>query len=212
MERRKSMLKVGAVILAAGMSTRMGKPKLLLPLNGQPLFKYTLKATVDASLQPIVLIAGHYIEEIRHYTHDLEDIEIIYNQNYANGMASSLKIGIQAVKKDVDAVMVFLADQPLVSKSIVQLLIDHYKAHKHEGIRIVRSKYKEDLGHPILFDAELFNEFDSIDGEQGGKEIIKKYTRLTKIISFDNQMWGMDVDTPEDYLIMKKYFDLELYT
>ncbi|MET3319833.1 UNVERIFIED_ORG: molybdenum cofactor cytidylyltransferase [Peribacillus simplex] len=206
------MLKVGAVILAAGMSTRMGKPKLLLPLNGQPLFKYALKATVDASLQPIVLIAGHYIEKIRHYTHDLEDIEIIYNQNYANGMAFSLKLGIEAVKKDVDAVMVFLADQPLVSKSIVQLLIDHYKAHKHEGIRIVRSKYKEDLGHPILFDAELFNEFDSIAGDQGGKEIIKKYTQLTKIISFDNQMWGMDVDTPEDYLIMKKYFDLELYT
>ncbi|MFF2587650.1 NTP transferase domain-containing protein [Peribacillus butanolivorans] len=212
MERRKSMLKVGAVILAAGMSTRMGKPKLLLPLNGQPLFKHALKATVDVSLQPIVLIAGHYIEEIRHYTHDFEDIEIIYNQNYANGMASSLKLGIQAVKKDVDAVMVFLADQPLVSKSIVQLLIDHYKAHKHEGIRIVRSKYKEDLGHPILFDAELFNEFDSIEGDQGGKEIIKKYTQLTKIISFDNQMWGMDVDTPEDYLKMKKYFDLEHYT
>ncbi|MFB7641516.1 nucleotidyltransferase family protein [Peribacillus butanolivorans] len=206
------MVKVGAVILAAGMSTRMGKPKLLLPLNGQPLFKYALKATVDVSLQPIVLIAGHYIEEIRHYTHDLEGIEIIYNQNYANGMASSLKLGIQAVKKDVDAVMVFLADQPLVSKSIVQILIDHYKAHKHEGIRIVRSKYKEDLGHPILFDAELFNEFDSIDGDQGGKEIIKKYTQLTKVISFDNQMWGMDVDTPEDYLKMKKYFDLELYT
>jgi CTP:molybdopterin cytidylyltransferase MocA len=102
-----------------------------------------------------------------------------------------------------------LADQPLVSSTVIQFLVENYEASRKEGIRIVRPKYQADLGHPILIDAELFNEFYTIEGDSGGKSIIKKYKHVMKIVSFDNPMWGVDVDTPEDFMKMKQYFDSE---
>ncbi|MFB5282524.1 NTP transferase domain-containing protein [Peribacillus sp. Hz7] len=199
------MSKIGAVILAAGMSKRMGKPKLLLPLHGTPLFHYVLKASIYHSLDPIVLIAGPYIEEMRKLPHELRQIEVLYNPNYATGMASSLKLGMEAMKGRVDAAIIFLADQPFVPAEVVQTLIKQYKKTRKEGIRIVRSAYEGVVGHPILFDAELFSAFDSIDGDQGGKPIIQAHQDRMKIVSFDYSMWGRDIDTPEDLMQMEVY-------
>ncbi|HWO95435.1 MAG TPA: nucleotidyltransferase family protein [Bacillus sp. (in: firmicutes)] len=203
------MHKIGAIILAAGMSKRMGEPKLLLSIHGQPLFRYVLGPVVESSLQPIILVAGKYIEEIHQHTVDFPEIKIIFNQNYAAGMSTSLKLGIQSIKEHVDAVIIFLADQPLVSSTVIQSLVKNYETSRKEGIRIVRPKYQADLGHPILIDAELFNEFHKLEGDSGGKNIIKKYKHVMNIVSFENPMWGADVDTPEDFMKMKQYFDLE---
>jgi len=199
------MSKIGAVILAAGMSKRMGKPKLLLPLHGTPLFHYALKASIYHSLDPIVLIAGPYIETMRKLPHEFRQIEVLYNPNYATGMASSLKLGMEAMKGRVDAAIIFLADQPFVPAEVVQTLIEEYKKTRKEGIRIVRPAYEGIVGHPILFDAELFSAFDSIAGDQGGKPIIQAHQDRMKIVSFDHSMWGRDVDTPEDLRQMELY-------
>ncbi|MDQ6596597.1 nucleotidyltransferase family protein [Bacillus salipaludis] len=203
------MHKIGAIILAAGMSKRMGEPKLLLSIQGKPLFRYVLGPVVESSLEPIILVAGKYIEEINQHTVDYPEIKIIFNQNYAAGMSTSLKLGIQSIKEHVDAVMIFLADQPLVSSTVIQSLMEKYEANRKEGIRIVRPEYQGKLGHPVLMDAELFNEFHTIEGDSGGQSIIKKYKHVMKIVSFDNPMWGVDVDTPEDLMKMKQYFDSE---
>ncbi|MEH6946088.1 nucleotidyltransferase family protein [Bacillus sp. JJ634] len=199
------MSKIGAVILAAGMSKRMGKPKLLLPLHGTPLFHYALKASIYYSLSPIVLIAGPYIEEMRKLPHEFRQIEVLYNPNYATGMASSLKLGMEAMKGRVDAAIIFLADQPFVPAEVAQTLIEQYKKTRKEGVRIVRPAYEGIVGHPILFDAELFSAFDSIEGDQGGKTIIQAHQDRMKIVSFDYSMWGRDVDTPEDLMQMELY-------
>ncbi|PFP23136.1 4-diphosphocytidyl-2C-methyl-D-erythritol kinase [Bacillus sp. AFS073361] len=201
------MHKIGAIILAAGMSKRMGEPKLLLSIHGKPLFLYVLGPVVESSLDPIILVAGKYIEEIQQHTMDFLEIQIIFNQNYAAGMSTSLKLGIQSIKEQVDAVIIFLADQPLVSRTVIQSLMENYEASRKEGIRIVRPEYQGELGHPVLMDAELFNEFHTIEGDSGGHSIIKKYKHVMKIVSFDNPMWGADVDTPDDFMKMKQYFD-----
>jgi molybdenum cofactor cytidylyltransferase len=201
------MHKIGAIILAAGMSKRMGEPKLLLPIHGQPLFRYVLCLVVKSSLHPMIVVAGHYIEEIRQHTVDFPEVTIVFNKNYASGMSTSLKLGIESIYEHVDAAMIFLADQPLVSNTVITSLIETYEASREEGIRIVRPKYQADFGHPILIDAELFNEFLTIEGDSGGKTIIKKYQHVMKTVSFENEMWGADVDTPEDFMKMKQYFD-----
>ncbi|WHY99897.1 nucleotidyltransferase family protein [Peribacillus simplex] len=201
------MPKIGVIILAAGMSIRMGEPKLLLPLRGQLLFRHAIDSILGSSMQPIYLVAGKYIEEIRQHSEDYPELKIIHNPNYADGMSTSLKLGVQSIKEHVDAVMIFLADQPLISRVIIQSLIDKYIECKDEGVLIVRPKYKGEVGHPILVDAVLLNEFYTINGDQGGKSIIKKYDAVTETVSFDNSMWGFDIDTPEDFQKVKLHLD-----
>lgn len=199
------MSKIGAVILAAGMSKRMGEPKLLLTLNGKPLFRYPLELAIASGLNPIVLIGGHHIESFREAAGDLKEIEFIHNNQYEQGMSTSLKLGVDSIKKKTEAIMIFLADQPFVSGIVIQTLMEQYKKGFAEGIRIVRPQYNGELGHPILVHESIYSEFLEITGDQGGKEILKKYRGKTKIMPFESPFWGMDIDTFEDYQKGKQY-------
>jgi len=193
------MSKVGAIILAAGMSKRMGKPKLLLPLKGAPLIYYPISLALRNQLIPVGVIAGQYMNEIQKEMNELTNITYIYNPQFESGMASSLKLGIQAVDKQVDAVMIFLGDQPFVPDVVIEALLKEYELNKENGVHIIRPCYDGELGHPILFDKRLFNEFDEITGDEGGRSIIKANKDRLKIIDFPNRQWGLDIDTPEEY-------------
>lgn len=199
------MSKIGAVILAAGMSKRMGKPKLLLTLKGMPLIYYSISLAVQQKLNPIVVIAGKHMKKVEKVIVDYNNVTYILNPEYESGMASSLKIGIEAVKGQVDAVMVFLGDQPFVPNEVVQTLITEYEHNKDKGVRIVRPRYGGELGHPILFDGSLLEHFNNIKGDEGGRSIINNHKEYLKIIDFSEIYWGMDVDTPEDYERARKY-------
>lgn len=189
------MPKIGAIILAAGLSKRMGQPKLLLPLKGKPLFRYPLEQAIRNQLQPICLIAGQHMREFQTESLDLLNVEYIYNTNYEKGMSSSLKIGIENIKYRTDATFIFLADQPFVPDLVIRSMIEQYG----KDTRIVRPQYQGNFGHPILIDNTLYDEFLNLEGDQGGKKIINKYKEETKILSFNHTFWGMDIDTPEDY-------------
>jgi molybdenum cofactor cytidylyltransferase len=195
---------IGAIIVAAGMSKRMGEPKLLLPLCGKPLFRYSVDAAITAGLKPIVLVGGKYVEEQIKHVADLTDIEVIENKEYESGMASSLKVGMKALMGCADAAVVYLADQPFVPPIVTKKILESYHRHRKEGIRILRPAYNGIPGHPILFDADLFMEFEFIFGDEGGKSIIKNYLSRLKILPFENSQWGMDIDTPEDLAKMKR--------
>ena len=198
------MSKIAAVILAAGMSKRMGKPKHLLPLNGEPLIYYSITLALQQNLHPIVVIAGQHKKEIEKVI-QCDNVTYLYNPDYQSGMASSLKLGIEAVSYEADAAMIFLGDQPFVPIQVVQALIKEYELNKDQGVCIVRPRYAGELGHPILFDGRLFEHFNKIDGDEGGRSIIRNHKEQLKIIDFSESLWGMDVDTPEDYERAVKY-------
>lgn len=195
------MYRVGAIILAAGMSKRMGQPKLLMSLKGKPLFRYPLEQAIRNQLNPICLIGGQHMQAFQAETDDLQVVEYIHNPNFEKGMSSSLKLGIENMIERSDATFIFLADQPFVPDLVVQTLIEHFRL----GTRIVRPQYKGNLGHPILIDKSLYDEFLRLEGDQGGKEIIKKYKSETSILSFEDSIWGMDIDTAEDYQKGKQF-------
>jgi molybdenum cofactor cytidylyltransferase len=88
---------------------------------------------------------------------------------------------------------------------VVKSLTNEYIAGFQKGIQVVRPGYMNKLGHPILIDNSLFSEFLDLEGDQGGKEIIKKYKSKTIILSFEHSFWGMDIDTVEDYQSSKNY-------
>ncbi len=124
-------------------------------------------------------------------------------------MGPSLQLGVQFLKDQVKAIMIFLADQPFVTKEVVIQMINKY----HElGVRpqyaIIRPTYENIEGHPVLFDSSLFPEFHFLSGDTGGRTIIKKYRQFLHIIPFDKQIYGFDIDTPEDYLLAKRLSDL----
>ncbi|MEH7012409.1 nucleotidyltransferase family protein [Neobacillus niacini] len=194
------MCRIGAIILAAGMSKRMGQPKLLLSLKGKSLFRYPLEQAIRNHLNPICLIGGQHMQAFKMEAADLLNVDFIDNPNYEQGMSWSLKLGIEKVKERSDATFIFLADQPFVPDMVIQSMIEQF----HKGSRIVRPLYQGEFGHPILIDKSLYHEFLTIEGDQGGKEIIKKYKSETTILSFDESIWGMDIDTPEDYQIIKQ--------
>ncbi|MEH7255054.1 nucleotidyltransferase family protein [Neobacillus niacini] len=198
------MSKIGAIILAAGLSKRMGQPKLLLPLKGKPLFRYPLELAIRNQLHPICLIGGQHINSFQAESIDIQNVEYIRNPNYEKGMSTSLKMGIHHLKDDTDAVFIFLADQPFVPDLVIQSMIEQYS----KGIRIVRPEYQGNLGHPILIDKSLYKEFQVLEGDQGGKEILKKYKNQTRILPFEDPFWGMDIDTFEDYQTGKQYCNI----
>jgi len=192
-------MKVGAIILAAGMSKRMGAAKPFLELHGKPLFRYAVERAVESSLHPVLLITGEHSARMRQLTSDLPQVDVVDNPDYQTGMASSLRAGIAAITGHVDAVLVFLADQPLVPDAVVQGLIDTYRKRCDEGVRIVRPLYAGDAGHPVLFAASLFDELAHVTGDQGGKEVVSKYKQQMVVVPFERAEWGLDVDTPEEY-------------
>jgi molybdenum cofactor cytidylyltransferase len=198
MEELKSMLKIGSVILAAGLSKRMGKPKLLLDFHGKPLFYHSVECAIQANFFSTVIVAGEHVQTIMDLTMDLP-LKIIENRSYKEGMSTSLKLGIEAMKNQVDASMVFLADQPFVPPLLIEMLLQTYMMNRSYGIRIVRPRYKGVPGHPVMFDAELFNEFLVLTGDEGGRSIIKKHAQKMKYVDVSNPLWGVDIDNPDDF-------------
>jgi len=197
------MSKIGAIVLAAGMSKRMGQPKMLLPLNGKPLFRYPLELCLRSELDHIVLVGGQHLETFRKMSVDLHGIEFLSNERFADGMSSSLKKGIERMVNRTDAVFIFLGDQPFVPDRVIKSMVKEY--NEGDDVKIVRPKYDGDLGHPILINKSLFPEFLKLVGDQGGREVINKYRSHTIILPFEQSHWGMDIDSVEDYRRSKEY-------
>ncbi|WP_400164516.1 nucleotidyltransferase family protein [Brevibacillus sp. TJ4] len=198
------MAEIGAIILAAGMSSRMGSAKQFLPLGEKPLFRHAVDRAVASGLAPILVVGGEHHEKLREQTSDLPQVEVFHNPHYATGMASSLACGIRAMTGKADAVLVFLADQPYVPGQVIQALVDTYRQQRDAGVRIVRPLYAGEAGHPVLFDAALFAELAQVTGDQGGKEVVSQYKQHLRTIPFERAEWGLDVDTPDDYRRIQK--------
>ena len=202
------MTNIGALILAAGKSSRMGKPKLLLPFKGAPIVTHAVSLAIRNQLHPIVCVTGGYEGEVKHVLARFgENATIHYNPDFESGMASSLKEGIHALQGKVDAVIIFLGDQPLVPDFVVQTIIQEYNASKEKGVKIIRPIYNEQIGHPLLFDRNLFHEFETLFGDEGGKRIVQQHKDDLKLIHFPNSDWGIDIDTPEEYMTLLKRED-----
>ena len=192
-------MQIGAVILAAGKSERMGKPKILMPVEDKPMFLHSVEMAIQSNLSPIYVVGGEHINRIQNATCGYP-VLTIDNKDYKEGMSTSLKLGIAAIKNQCDAVMVFLADQPFIAKIVIETMTKYYESNHRNGVKILRAKYKNIPGHPILFDSSLFDEFDTIQGDIGGKSIIQRHINSLHWIPFENDVWGIDIDTMEDYL------------
>ena len=183
-------MSIGLIILAAGGSTRLGRPKQLLQLNGQTLIRRAATAAVESRCDRVVVVVGSSGEDVKRELDGLA-VSIIENPAWQSGMSSSIRAGLSQILNH-DAVLIMLCDQPFVPADVVDNLIDTY--HK-TGMPIVASDYGVTRGVPALFSRELFSELVSLTGDEGARRIIVMHPGMVETIAFADG--AIDVDTRE---------------
>jgi molybdenum cofactor cytidylyltransferase len=188
-------MNVGAVILAAGSSSRMGCPKQTLEFQGMSLLKRATLAALGAMCHPVVVVTGAHAELSRRELDQL-DVREAFNPNWETGMGSSVRAGIErliSMDADVAAAVLLLCDQPHVTSRVVSSLL---AAQQTTGQPVIASAYGESFGVPALFSRALFTELTQLAGSSGAKEIIKRHASEAHFLPFPEG--EVDVDTPDD--------------
>ena len=189
---------IAAIVLAAGRSSRMGAHKLLLPLGGRPLLTYAVEAACASSTAPVVIVLGHNAEAARAalLSQPASCYQVVINADYAQGMAGSLRVGLNALPATASGVVVALADQPLVTSAIFAALLTE-AARQPESI--VAASYAGQRGHPLYFPRALFDELRAVSGDEGGRSVIARYPDRLRLVAIADSDAALDVDRPEDY-------------
>ena len=182
---------ITAVVLAAGSSSRMGQPKLLLPLGGEPIVRRVARQVSGAGFDDVLVVVGSDHERIVAALDGLS-LRTVLNPDHATGMGSSFRAAIGALT-DSSAAMFALADQPLVTADEFRRLREAYE-EKKGGIVSVR--YGEVTAPPHLFDRTYFPELAVL--EHGARPVLQRHLAATTILRFPPELL-LDVDTPEDY-------------
>lgn len=186
----------GAMILAAGASTRMGRPKQLLPINGQPLLVRVVEAALAAPVWPVVVVLGANADQIRPVLAK-HPVLVVENEAWAEGMAASIRTGIttlQQFSRALDAALVVLCDQPAFTADTVHRLLG---AQAASGCTVVASRYSNRQGAPALFLRDHFATLSGLTGEEGARGLLNG--KAAPVASVDLPDLGFDLDTPEDY-------------
>jgi molybdenum cofactor cytidylyltransferase len=187
---------IGAVILAAGASSRMGTPKQLLEYGGQTLVRRAALAAQGAGCNPVVVVTGAHAEQLEKELHGL-NLREANNPEWESGIGSSIRAGIHAVVKaneKVTALVLMLCDQPFVTSDVLRGLLT---AHRETGREIVASSYGETIGVPALFGKAFFAELDRLESGAGAKQVIQRH--LTRVHLLPFPQGEIDLDTPADF-------------
>jgi len=186
---------VTAVILAAGRSTRMGGPnKLLARIDGKPLVRIVAEQALASRAESVVVVTGHQHERVEEALQGL-DVTFVHNPDYAEGLATSLKIGIKAVPASSGAAIICLGDMPLVGSGLVDRLIEAY-APERNGL-IVMPVADGRRGNPVLWSRKLFRDLLALDGDIGARHVIQKHGELVVEVPATGVGAFLDVDTPD---------------
>jgi len=190
-------MSVAAIVLAAGSSSRMGRPKQVLPVDGKSLVRRAGEAAAGSKALTTVVVTGAARDLVEQELHDLP-LQLVHNPTYEQGMSTSLRAGLALVAPDarIQAVVVLLADQPFVDASIVDALIARYE---HGRAKIVRPRYVGQPGNPVLWDRSLFAALAAQTGDQGGRSLLQQHAAEIVWVDLPDARLQFDVDTPEAY-------------
>jgi len=186
---------VSAVILAAGKSERFGKTKQLAALGNKTVLQCTVDNFTQSSADEIIVVLGYkYKEILKRLGHTTA--KLVFNPEFETGMGSSLVEGIKHVRKDADGILLALADQPFIDSITINRLIDVFKSNT-KGIII--PVYQEHRGNPVILSVKYREELLQIQGDTGGREIVKRHPEDILEVEVDCKGVLTDIDTPEQY-------------
>jgi molybdenum cofactor cytidylyltransferase len=189
------MNKTGIIILAAGNSSRLGRPKQLLPYRGKTLLTHITTEALNASLYPVMVVTGAFQMEIRDSLLE-QAIEIAHNPDWEKGMASGIVAGLSKILSlypDIEAVIIAVCDQPYISADLFRQLTEK---HEGSGKAIIASAYSGTAGTPVLFDSKYFRELLTLSGGEGAKQLLQRYRDDVLTVPFPQG--EIDIDKEED--------------
>ncbi len=200
--------RVTAILLAAGLSKRMGRNKLLLPLGDETVIRKTARALCDSAASEIILVTGQAEEMMREALRGL-DLRVAHNPRYAEGQSTSMVAGLRAAAETADAYLFVLGDQPLLTPRIVDDMISLYDTSRPDAL-VVAPRFGGRRGNPTLFSAALKDELLRTSGDEGGRRIIRRLEaespgKLVFLDLPDDDMF-LDVDTEKDYEFVRRKF------
>jgi molybdenum cofactor cytidylyltransferase len=196
------------VVLAAGLSTRFGRNKLIEPLKESTLIGHVVAEAIGSRANQVIVVGGYEFEvlekALKGYT-----CELVYNEDYTRGQSFSVKKGLSLVNEGADAVMFEPGDMPLANRGIFDTVIFEYAK---TGAPIVSAGYRGRPGHPILFDRSLFDEIREInEATKGLKRVVSAHRAGARIV--ETSVGALfDLDTPFDLSLLKeRRTDAELH-
>lgn len=194
------MNNIPIILLAAGASRRMGQPKQLLPWGEQTLVEHQVN-TLSATESPVVVVLGNQAESIIAILQNLP-VKLIINENWEQGMGTSISKGVKFVEEQFPAcngVLISLIDQPLITSNHLTTLLSNFEPGKQQiTVSQAESGWQ---GAPVIFDRSYFAELSKLNGKQGAKAIFRNYMEHVKAIQCNDIL--EDMDTPEQYNNLK---------
>jgi molybdenum cofactor cytidylyltransferase len=185
--------KVAAIVLAAGSSTRMGRNKLLLEIQGETLVHRAVRAAGDSGVDRVVVVLGHDEARVRAELDGLP-CETVVNPDHARGAGTSIHAGVRHVA-EADAAVLVLADMPLVTAAMIAALAGRYRATRAP---VVFSLYGDVQAPPTLYGRSLFPELLAIEDDRGGKQVVLRHHGEAEAVTWPESALH-DVDLPADY-------------
>ena len=185
---------VALLLLAAGASTRMGRPKQLLPYHGRTLLRHAAETAAATGCAPIVLVTGALHDELVGEVNGLP-VQAVHNPEWPSGMASSIRAGLTAVAQaQPAAVLIMLTDQPLATPELLRQLVAR---QQQTQALIVAAAYGDTVGVPAVFDQTMIPQLLQLQGQQGAGRLIASLGAAVGRVPFPAGL--LDVDTPEEY-------------
>jgi molybdenum cofactor cytidylyltransferase len=185
---------IAAIVLAAGASTRMGRNKLLLEVEGEPLVRRVVRAACSAGLDRVVVVLGHEDTLVRAQLGGL-GCETVVNPDHARGAGTSVQAGVRHVAATASAVVIVLADMPRVTAAMIAALAER---HRRTGAPVVFSRYGDTQAPPTLYHRALFGELLAIDDDRGGKSVVVRHQAEAEAVVWPESAL-QDIDSPSDY-------------
>jgi len=186
---------IAGIVLAAGRSTRLGRPKQTLLLDGRPLVSHVLGAATASTLDEVVLVLGYQADLIAGLAGEWGQRTVV-NPNCAAGQSTSIHAGLAAIDPSAEAALILIGDQPDVSTDIIDAVLDAYRAG---GGPIVQPAYQGVPGNPVLFRRDLFPELLLVTGDEGGRSVLRAHADSIVTVPIRDRALPRDVDTEEDY-------------
>jgi len=184
---------LAAMILAAGESKRMGKPKQLMPLGRTTILEQTVDNFLDSKVNEVIVVLGHRAEEAKRLI-AARPVKLAINPNYQQGMSTSVIAGLSMVDSRAEAVMITLGDQPFIDSQTINILAEAFGAH-NKGIAI--PVYRGRRGHPVVFAMIYKGELLKLKGDIGAREIVDRHPDDVLGVAVNCEGICIDIDTAD---------------
>ncbi len=183
------------IVLAAGTSSRLGRPKQLLSFRGRPLTQHVIDAAVAAGLDEVIVVLGERSAEVNAALTRPPQARVVVNPDYLQGQSSSLRAGLRAAGPEPRAAVILLGDQPTVGAGAIRAVVAEYE---RRGGPVVRATYGGVPGHPVLIDRSVWVDVEAIEGDVGARELLADHPEWVTEVALGADR-PHDVDSWDDY-------------